>query len=105
MADLRRVNSRALRAALAGAGGLDALADNAPSYGRMLVEPLTELFIDELLDVALMSLLSLPLVCPSNCGWGSRTLTTAIKPSRTSSPVIVTSSFCSLSIPERTQSY
>ena len=36
----------------------------------------------------LMSLLpSLALVCPSNCGSGRRTETTAVRPSRTSSPV------------------
>jgi hypothetical protein len=34
-----------------------------------------------------MSELSLPLVCPSNCGCGSFTLITAVRPSRTSSPV------------------
>ena len=33
-----------------------------------------------------MSLFSLPLVWPSNCGCGSFTLTTAVRPSRTSSP-------------------
>ncbi len=34
-----------------------------------------------------MSELSLPLVCPSNCGCESLTLTTATRPSRTSSPL------------------
>src|SRR5260370_12051426 len=47
----------------------------------------------------LMSLLSLPLVCPSNCGCGRRTLTTATRPSPTASTLILTSSFCSLSLP------
>jgi hypothetical protein len=31
----------------------------------------------------------LVLVCPSNSGWGSFTEITAVRPSRTSSPVIV----------------
>ncbi len=33
-----------------------------------------------------ISLFSLPLVWPSNCGCGTLTLTTAVRPSRTSSP-------------------
>ena len=37
----------------AGAGGVDALADDAARDGGVLVKPLAELFVDELLDVAL----------------------------------------------------
>ena len=44
-----------------------------------------------------MSEFSLPLVCPSNCGCGSFTLTTATSPSRTSSPL--NDSFRSLNSP------
>ena len=44
-----------------------------------------------------MSLFSLPLVWPSNCGCGTFTLTTAVSPSRTSSPVRF--SFTSLNSP------
>ena len=43
------------------------------------------------------SLFSLPLVCPSNCGCGSFTLITAVRPSRTSSPLRF--SFTSLNKP------
>src|ERR1700680_2824088 len=37
----------------AGARRIDALGNNAPSHGRMLVEPFAKLLVDELLDVAL----------------------------------------------------
>ena len=52
-ADLRRVRSRALRAACAGAGGVDRLADDPPRLARVLLEELAELAVDGLLDQAL----------------------------------------------------
>src|SRR3989442_14512421 len=52
IADLRRVNSRALRAA-SRSRRLDALAYNPPRHSRMLIEPLAQLFVHQLFDVAL----------------------------------------------------
>ena len=52
-ADLRRVRSRALRAAGAARGGVDRLQDDPPRVGRVLLEELAELAVDDRLDEAL----------------------------------------------------
>ena len=85
---LRRVNSRALRAAsrarlalvafsmiFFASAGCSSKKTRNPSDTIVSVIPLTSL------------LPSLPFVWPSNCGSNTFTLTTAVKPSRTSSPV------------------
>src|SRR5262249_40707176 len=73
---------------LARLGGPDALVGDLPRRRRIFLEGLGELVVHDLLTSPLMSLLpSLALVCPSNCGSGRRTETTAVRPSRTSSPL------------------
>ena len=98
MADLRRVSSRALRAA----SRARAASMHLPTMRRATVVCLSKYSPRRSLMSCstgpLMSLLSFPLVWPSNCGCGNFTETTATSPSRTSSPVMVTSSFCSLSM-------
>ena len=52
----RRLAARefaSLAGGFASTGSINALADDAAGNGGMLVEPFTELFVDELLDVAL----------------------------------------------------
>jgi hypothetical protein len=54
---------------------------------RVLLEVLGEALVDDLLDEpGDLGLRSLPLFWPSNCGWVSLMLMTAVRPSRMSSP-------------------
>ena len=93
-APLRRVSSRALRAA--------SRALEAVITFSMIFLP-TEGFSSKnaerassVADATTPSTSEFPnfvFVCPSNCGFGILTLTTAVSPSRVSSPVIVAPSF------------
>jgi len=73
MADLRRVSSRALRAASRRAP-LHTLSDDSAAHGRMLVEPLAELFVTSCSTSAFDVAVSLPL-SGFKLSCGSRTLT------------------------------
>ena len=69
-------------------GGLDRLADDVARLGRVRVEPVAELLVDDRCTNVLASVLpSLVLVWPSNCGSPSLIEMTAVRPSRMSSPV------------------
>ena len=87
-ADLRRVRSRAFRAALAGPGRRDRLVDDLVGLLRVLLEEVARASVDDGLrrSPRIPRLPSFVLVWPSNCGSRSLTEITAVRPSRTSSP-------------------
>src|SRR5262249_6798468 len=88
-----------LAGGFAGTRGVNALADDASGHGGVLVEPFAELLVGQLLDITLDIAVELALRLAFELRLWKRTLTTATRPSRTSSPVMLTSSFCSLSMP------
>jgi hypothetical protein len=90
--DLRRVRSRAWRAAMRAFAALEAfvkmrLASPGCSSSHVANCALTVVSTSERID----ALPSLVLVCPSNCGSRSFTEMIAMSPSRTSSPIRLSS--------------
>ncbi len=96
-APLRRVRSRALRAASRARAASIALLMILRATGGFCSKNAPRRSFTNAWTMPAISEFSFALVCPSNCGWGSFTLTTATKPSRTSSPVRF--SFTSLNRP------
>ncbi len=96
-APLRRVRSRALRAASRARAASIALLMIFLATGGFCSRSAPSRSFTNACTVPAISEFSLPLVCPSNCGCGSFTLITATRPSRTSSPVRF--SFTSLNSP------
>ena len=89
-----RTSSRALRAASRARAALTALAMIARATLGFLSKNSPSASFTTLLTMPSTSELpSLVLVCPSNCGSFTLTCSTAVSPSRTSSPVSVNSSF------------
>jgi hypothetical protein len=85
-ADLRRASSRALRAA-SRAGGVDGLADDGLGDRGVLLQEGRQRSLTMPSTRPLTSVLpSLVLVWPSNCGSGMLARRDAVRPSRTSSP-------------------
>jgi len=87
-ADLRRVRSRALRAACrarAASTALPTIRFASPGFSSKNSPSLR--LTDSLTKPSIGGLPSLVLVWPSNCGSASLTEITAVSPSRTSSPV------------------
>ena len=72
---------------LAGSGRFNGLAHDFAHDPGVLVEILAQLVIDKLDHGSLDIAVQLTLGLPSNCGWGILMLTTAVRPSRTSSPL------------------
>ena len=87
-APLRMTRSRALRAASRARADSEALLDDPPAVGRVLLEVLGDGRRRRAPSTwpATSALPSLAFVWPSNWGSVSLTLTTAVRPSRTSSP-------------------
>ena len=96
-APLRRVRSRALRAASRARAASMALLMILRATGGFCSKNAPRRSFTKACTMPAISELSLPLVCPSNCGCDSLTLITATRPSRTSSPVRF--SFTSLNNP------
>ena len=86
-ADFLRTSSRALRAASRACADCIAFSIIFFATGGFSSRNSASLCPTDADTSPAISLLpSLPFVCPSNCGSGSLTLTTAVMPSRTSSP-------------------
>ena len=96
-APLRRVRSRALRAASLAREASIALLMIFFATAEFCSKNAPRRSFTNAVTVPAISEFSLPLVCPSNCGCDSFTLMTATRPSRTSSPVRF--SFTSLNRP------
>ena len=80
-------SARALRAA-SGLGGADALVDDAAGFWGISLQPFGELAVQRLLDVgADLGVTQLGLGLTLELGLLTRTERTAVRPSRTSSPV------------------
>ncbi len=89
---LRRVRSRALRAALRARAALIAFSTIwRPSLGFSSRNSASFSLTVTATSVAISVLPSLVLVWPSNCGFLSLTETSAVRPSRMSSPVRLSS--------------
>src|SRR5881409_63760 len=89
-----RTSSRALRAASRARAALTAFAMMVRATLGLLSKNPPRASLTTLLTIPSTSELpSLVLVCPSNCGSFTLTCSTAVSPSRTSSPVSVNSSF------------
>jgi len=98
-APLRRVSSRALRAASrARAASMDFPMMSLATLGFSSRKTASFSFIRDSTYPLISELPSLVLVCPSNWGWGILTDTTAVSPSRRSSPEMATFSFFSSSL-------